>query len=260
MILDELAIVESSSEIFRQGKRRDAVGYETVAAPDNEALPDGSVKLLIDRRSGNLCTHRERTRCEPCDHYFGGPQRTSRRFYDLEIEKGRIREELKKTGQRIKPVEVERQLKPLRKSNEALQTITDLEAAGAKVTYRRVDMAQTQLVKDLVADLISEFGTIQYAIHGAGVEESRLISDKDDDAFHRVFDGKAMGGLALVQALPEDCVFVSMGSVAGRFGNPGQVDYSAANDALARICLGRPQSLHVDWTAWDNVGMAIQAE
>ena len=187
-----------------------------------------------------------------------GRSALAERFYDLDIEKGRIREELKQSGTRVKPVDVERRLQPLRKSNEALQTITDLEAAGANVIYRRVDMAQTDLVKAMVAELIQSHGAIHYAIHGAGVEESRLISDKDDEAFHRVFDGKALGGLALAQALPEDCVFVSMGSVAGRFGNPGQVDYSAANDALARICLGRPQSLHIDWTAWDNVGMAIR--
>ena len=49
-----------------------------------------------------------------------------------------------------------------------------------------------------------------------------------------------------------------MGSVAGRFGNPGQVDYAAANDALARMCYARPNSLHIDWTAWDDVGMAVR--
>jgi len=49
-----------------------------------------------------------------------------------------------------------------------------------------------------------------------------------------------------------------MGSVAGRFGNAGQVDYSAANEAMARVCLSRPRSLHVGWTAWADVGMAVR--
>ena len=47
-----------------------------------------------------------------------------------------------------------------------------------------------------------------------------------------------------------------MGSIAGRFGNAGQIDYSAANDAVAKICIRRPNSLHVDWSAWADVGMA----
>jgi hypothetical protein len=36
------------------------------------------------------------------------------------------------------------------------------------------------------------------------------------------------------------------------------VDYSAANDAMARICISRSNSLHVDWTAWGDVGMAVR--
>jgi phosphopantetheine--protein transferase-like protein len=49
-----------------------------------------------------------------------------------------------------------------------------------------------------------------------------------------------------------------MGSVAGRFGNAGQVDYSAANEALAQIAAIRPGTIHVDWTAWGDVGMAVR--
>ena len=41
----------------------------------------------------------------------------------------------------------------------------------------------------------SSLGAIGVLVHGAGVEESRLIADKDETAFHRVFDGKAEGGL-----------------------------------------------------------------
>jgi hypothetical protein len=73
-----------------------------------------------------------------------------------------------------------------------------------------------------------------------------------------VYSGKADGGLALVRALPASTFFVSMGSIAGRLGNPGQVDYSAANEAMARVCLARPRALHVCWTAWGDVGMAVR--
>ena len=46
--------------------------------------------------------------------------------------------------------------------------------------------------------------------------------------------------------------------MAGRFGNAGQVDYSAANEAVAQVCRVRARSLHVDWTAWDDAGMAVR--
>jgi len=55
---------------------------------------------------------------------------------------------------------------------------------------------------------------------------------------------------------------VNFGSIAGRFGNRGQTDYSAANDLLTRLSSGiRGQypSIRVmtlDWGAWAEVGMA----
>jgi hypothetical protein len=55
---------------------------------------------------------------------------------------------------------------------------------------------------------------------------------------------------------------VVFSSIAGRFGNAGQTDYSAANDFLckasARLAADRPgtRALAIDWTAWAGIGMA----
>ena len=57
---------------------------------------------------------------------------------------------------------------------------------------------------------------------------------------------------------------VAFSSIAGRFGNAGQTDYSAANDLLCKIASGfrtsRPatRSLAVDWTAWGEIGLATR--
>ncbi len=53
-------------------------------------------------------------------------------------------------------------------------------------------------------------------------------------------------------------------SVAGRFGNAGQTDYSAANDLLCKeissLQRTRPGTLGIaiDWTAWADIGMATR--
>jgi hypothetical protein len=50
--------------------------------------------------------------------------------------------------------------------------------------------------------------------------------------------------------------------VAGRFGNNGQTDYSAANDLLCKLSAGMRQwrpatrGIAIDWTAWGHIGMA----
>jgi len=55
---------------------------------------------------------------------------------------------------------------------------------------------------------------------------------------------------------------VVFSSIAGRFGNAGQTDYSAANDLLCkavsnlRVVRPKTHGVAIDWTAWGNIGMA----
>ena len=57
---------------------------------------------------------------------------------------------------------------------------------------------------------------------------------------------------------------VVFSSVAGRFGNSGQTDYSAANALLAAMSsalhAARPatRAIAIDWTAWGGIGMATR--
>jgi hypothetical protein len=57
---------------------------------------------------------------------------------------------------------------------------------------------------------------------------------------------------------------VAFSSVAGRFGNGGQTDYSSANDLLCKITSSlrttRPatRGIAIDWTAWGGIGMATR--
>jgi hypothetical protein len=60
--------------------------------------------------------------------------------------------------------------------------------------------------------------------------------------------------------------FVGFGSTSGRFGGVGQSDYSAANEMLAKL-LEWYRTVNPDcrtacmqWTAWDDVGMAVRPE
>ncbi len=57
---------------------------------------------------------------------------------------------------------------------------------------------------------------------------------------------------------------VAFSSVAGRFGNNGQADYSAANDLLCKLTNNLPawrpetRGIAIDWTAWGGIGMAAR--
>jgi hypothetical protein len=103
-------------------------------------------------------------------------------------------------------------------------------------------------------------------LHAAGLEISRALPDKSAAEFDLVFGVKSDGWFNVLHAagdLPIGATVV-FSSVAGRFGNAGQTDYSAANDLLCKITSSarrtRPatRALALDWTAWGSIGMATR--
>ncbi len=84
--------------------------------------------------------------------------------------------------------------------------------------------------------------------------------------FDLVFDVKADGWFNLLHAIGDMPLgaTVAFSSVAGRFGNGGQTDYSAANDLLCKYTSSfrstRPQTrgIVIDWSAWGGIGMATR--
>ncbi|WP_230470482.1 type I polyketide synthase [Lujinxingia vulgaris] len=189
---------------------------------------------------------------------------------DLKAERARIKEALKAAGERATPVAVRQKLRPLEAQQEIATNLNRMRQAGARAEYFSCDVADASQVQRLVSEVEARFGAVSGVIHGAGVEDSRLLADKDVQAFDRVFRGKAVGGVNLWRALGDRglAFYVAFTSVAGRFGNAGQTDYAAANDALARQVMqinqlsrerGRgARALAIDWTAWDEVGMAVE--
>jgi NAD(P)-dependent dehydrogenase (short-subunit alcohol dehydrogenase family) len=108
----------------------------------------------------------------------------------------------------------------------------------------------------------ARFGRIDGVLHGAGVLDDRLIRDKTLDSFDRVFATKATPAFTLIEKLrPEGLRFLLFfSSIAGRFGNAGQSDYSAANEVLnklaSRLSLEWPKThvVAINWGPW-NGGM-----
>ena len=103
-------------------------------------------------------------------------------------------------------------------------------------------------------------------IHSAGILHDALIALRTPVPDSAVVDVKAKGALVLGRVLkdaPPD-LFVLFSSVSSIIGLPGQIDYTAANaflDAYAAKA-NRDQgtrALVVNWNAWQEVGMAVEA-
>ncbi len=160
-------------------------------------------------------------------------------------------------GERSTPLAIKRWIGQQALGVDVARNLEALRELGCDVTLVVCDVADDEALRRATGEVRSRHETVDILLHGAGCEESKLITDKDDAAFTRIFAPKARAALRLSEQL-RPRRFVTMGSVAGRFGNAGQTDYAAANELLAAWSrYGGRGVLNLAWTAWDEVGMAM---
>jgi acyl transferase domain-containing protein/NAD(P)H-dependent flavin oxidoreductase YrpB (nitropropane dioxygenase family)/acyl carrier protein len=159
-----------------------------------------------------------------------------------------------------KPVAVKQALDRLMRVRQSIANIEYLKSQGVSVTYHCTDVTDFQAVKKAV----DACDRIDGIFHAAGMEMSQFIPKKERKAFELVVDVKVKGMRNLLAAAKDRDYryFFTFSSVTARFGNQGQVDYTAANDFLGKT-LFREKQVHPEktykvyaWTAWGGVGMA----
>ncbi len=169
-------------------------------------------------------------------------------------------------GERATPALVEKELASLERAHAAQSAIDAVLAAGGTPHYFSVNLADAPAVAKVIDEVRKSHGRIDVLLHAAGIERSHFLPDKDPREFDLVFDVKADGFFNLLHAIGEMPLgaTVAFSSIAGRFGNAGQTDYSAANDLLCKITSNfrttRPatRGIVIDWTAWGGIGMATR--
>ncbi|MRS03516.1 SDR family NAD(P)-dependent oxidoreductase, partial [bacterium] len=180
--------------------------------------------------------------------------------------KNRLMKELASTGVKVTPVQLEGRFSTLERAAATLDLIQRIEGYGAQATYIQCDVTDLASVTQAVAEVEKSVDHVDYFIHAAGLEKSRKLESKTLEEFHQVVDVKVGGFMNLFTALekskriPKSVVLFS--SIAGRFGNAGQPDYSAGNDFLSKMAAWLPtqyanlQVISLDWGAWAEIGMA----
>ena len=189
-----------------------------------------------------------------------GPEPTLTRGIDDVAELRRLlTARMRAASLRITPVLVEAALAQLRRDRDILANLDALRSAGCQVEYHSIDVRDAGVFGALIDDVYARLGRIDGVLHGAGIISDKLIASKSLDAFDAVFDTKVVPALVLERKLRLDALrfIVFFSSVAGRFGNIGQSDYSAANEVLnklaGRLSHGRPwlHALAINWGPWD---------
>ena len=173
---------------------------------------------------------------------------------------------LQANGKRATPAMVEKELQALERAQAARAAIDAVQAAGGTAHYFSVNLTDAAAVAQAIGQVRERSGRIDVLLHAAGIERSHMLPAKDAREFDLVFDVKSDGWFNLLRAIGDMPLgaAVAFGSIAGRFGNGGQTDYSAANDLLCKIVSSfrttRPatRGIAIDWTAWGGIGMATR--
>jgi len=185
---------------------------------------------------------------------------------DREAFKSEFAARLRERGERPTPVAIERELARLERSHAALAAVQAVERAGGSAHYHCFDLTDPTATEKVMAEVRDTSGRVDVLLHAAGVEISHALPDKEPHEFDLVLGVKADGLFNVLHAagdLPLGTV-IAFSSVAGRFGNAGQTDYSAANDLQCKVLSSfrrtRPgvRCLAIDWTAWGGIGMATR--
>jgi acyl transferase domain-containing protein/NAD(P)-dependent dehydrogenase (short-subunit alcohol dehydrogenase family)/acyl carrier protein len=185
---------------------------------------------------------------------------------DKEALKQKLIQTAKETGEKLTPAKVDKRLLGIERQAALLSAIQAIQAAGGQACYYQADLLDGAAVEAALEGIRQREGRIDVLVHAAGIEISRGLAEKDPQQFDLVFGVKADGAFNLLKAargMPLQAL-VLFSSVAGRFGNAGQTDYSAANDLLCKLASSLPnwrpetRAITIDWTAWSGAGMATR--
>jgi NAD(P)-dependent dehydrogenase (short-subunit alcohol dehydrogenase family) len=161
----------------------------------------------------------------------------------------------------VLPAEIERALLRILKDRQIRANLEEMQRAGSSIEYHAVDVRDPEQFGTLIDRIYDRHGQLDGVLHGAGVIADSLIGQKSLSAFSEVVATKVQSALVFSEKLRRESLkfFVLFSSISGRFGNAGQIDYSAANEYLNKLAAhldaqwpGRVVA--VNWGPW-NGGM-----
>ena len=169
--------------------------------------------------------------------------------------------EAKGRGETASPSKLGARVAAILAVREIRRTLQAIGSAGGEARYVAVDISDASAVTEAVAQARAAWGPITGVIHGAGALADKLIADKTDAQFAKVFRTKVVGLRALLDATADDelAFMLLFSSVAAHSGNQGQADYAMANEVLNKVaaleqrrrgprCLVRA----LGWGPWDG--------
>ncbi|MBE6665741.1 MAG: SDR family NAD(P)-dependent oxidoreductase [Ruminococcaceae bacterium] len=271
---DELTLRDLWPEIGRtsDGKRWSVNGvFVRSIAKENRAPYNENDVIVVTGGSRGVTSHCVLSLMEkaPCKLIILGraaikdenmDDEESAKIPDLKEMKTLIARRFKAAGYKGSFSDIEKKAKAILAQREMLNTFRTLEATGCKVHYYSCDVNDFESLSQTVKKIESEVGPVRGIIHGAGLLADCKIWNKDMQRFRAVLDTKYKGLNNILSCVDKKQLklVVAFSSVAGYFGNDGQMDYAAGNEFLDKFAhrfrkkYPNCKTLAINWGAWDG--------
>jgi 2-hydroxycyclohexanecarboxyl-CoA dehydrogenase len=102
----------------------------------------------------------------------------------------------------------------------------------------RMDISDSDQVRDVIARILDELGPIQVLVNNAGIDKIEPFTDSTEDTWRRIIDVNYLGTVIVTRAVLDTMLsrrygrIVNIASDAGRVGSSGEVVYSGTKGAV----------------------------
>lgn len=125
------------------------------------------------------------------------------------------------------------------RSTEKLEALVgELGEAGQAAWALTLDVADAAGIADTVKSIPEDFQPVQILVNNAGITADNLLARMSLEQWQRVLDTNLTGAYALTRQLLRGMMrqrwgrIISIASIAGLMGNPGQANYAASKAGL----------------------------
>ncbi len=124
------------------------------------------------------------------------------------------------------------------RADAARGVVDEITTAGGRAVAVGADVSDAEGVSALFAAVTEELGPVEILINNAGITDDDLLLRMTEEQFRRVLDVNLVSAFLCTKAALRGMLrakagrIISIASVAGVVGNPGQANYAASKAGL----------------------------
>ena len=121
---------------------------------------------------------------------------------------------------------------------KAEETVEIIRSKGVKAKAVKCNVADFEACKEMIDDVIAEFGRVDVLVNNAGITRDNLLLKMSEEEFDQVIDTNLKGAFNTIRHTSKYFIkqrcgkIINISSVSGIMGNAGQANYSASKAGL----------------------------